>query len=349
MNRKLGMVVFSSNSGLGNQSRRLCQMLRPERILLIDNSSFSKNKEQHPEWYDGFSGYTCDGFPNNSAVNKFLPGLTHLYIIENPLNWHMVTRALQMRIKVYVASNYEFCDNLVKPHLPIPDLFLMPSYWMVKEMKEKFGEGTVKYLPPPVFHQEFKSARDYNLNIPKETKKRILHIIGTLAASDRNGTKILLEALKYTKSDFQLVIKSQHALPPEYQTDDPRVIWDIRDNTSVESMYHNFDFMILPRRFGGLCLPMQEALMSALPVIMPDISPNDEALPSKWLVPAEVEGEIVTRTPITLYAMNARSLAKKIDEMIDKDLDNDKLEAFDIAYNEFSPSQLEREYDLLWN
>lgn len=37
--------------------------------------------------------------------------------------------------------------------------------------------------------------------------------------------------------------------------------------------------MILPRKYAGLCLPMNEALMSGLPVIMTDIEPNNVILP----------------------------------------------------------------------
>ena len=48
-------------------------------------------------------------------------------------------------------------------------------------------------------------------------------------------------------------------------------------------MYSGFDAMVLPRRYAGLCLPMNEALMSALPVFMTNISPNNAILPPKWL------------------------------------------------------------------
>ena len=348
MNRRLGIVVFSSHSGLGNQSRRLTQFLKPERLLLIDSSSFSKNAEQHPDWYDGFNGYFCEGFPTNAHCIKFLEGLTHLYIIENPLNWSLVTLAKRKKIKVYIASNYEFCDNLNKPHLPTPDLFLMPSYWKVQEMKDRFGEGTVKYLPPPIFPEEFNEVREVNWD-RKSRKKKYLHVVGTLAAADRNGTLLLLEALHHAKEDFELVIKSQHQLPDEYFTDDYRVKYQIGSTPVVADIYKDFDLSIMPRRFGGLCLPMQEALVSGLPVLMPDISPNREVLPQKWLIPAGHSGTIMTRASIDLYAVNPIELAKKLDEMAVSNLENDKIDAFEIAHREYAPSSLFTEYEKLWN
>lgn len=347
--RRLGIVVFSSHSGLGNQSRRLTQMLRPERILLVDNSSFSKNTEQHPDWYEGFNGYVSNGFPTYKVVKAFLNGLSHLYVIENPLNWELIRLAHQNRIRTYIASNFEFCDNLIHPDLPLPDMFLMPSYWKVEEMRERFGADKVRYLPPPVFPEEFKDARERNMN--RTSKRRFLHIVGTLAAADRNGTLILLEALKYCKSDFDLVIKTQHVLPDEYTIHDHRLFYKIGSEAEVGDMYKDFDAMIMPRRFGGLCLPMQEALMSGLPVLMPDISPNRELLPQSWLVPAHKAGEIRTRTMIDLYMPTPQDLARLIDKfatMPAHEMEVHKIDAFDIAHRSFAPSSLQEEYEKLW-
>lgn len=319
--------------------------------MLINNESFSKNKKQNPEWYDGFEGISVNGFPNRYDVITFLQDLAHLYIIENPLNWDLVSIARAKRIKVYIASNYEFCDNLNRKELPIPDLFLMPSRWKVADMKNKFGNNRVRYLPPPIFPEEFKEVREINLN--RSGRKRFLHVVGTLAAADRNGTLLLLEAIKHCKQDFELVVKSQHPLPDEYLPllEDPRISFKIGTDPEVADIYRDFDAMIMPRRFGGLCLPMQEALMSALPVIMPDISPNQEVLPREWLVDAWHDGYIQTRAQIDLYRTKPEDLALKIDEFAllpQVTVDRDKLEALDIAIKEFAPSSLTEEYNKLW-
>ena len=44
--------------------------------------------------------------------------------------------------------------------------------------------------------------------------------------------------------------------------------------------------MIMPRRYGGLCLPLAEAMTSGLPVFRSSVSPNNE-LPADWLIPGE--------------------------------------------------------------
>lgn len=85
--------------------------------------------------------------------------------------------------------------------------------------------------------------------------------------------------------------------------------------------YDNYDggVLVLPRKYGGLCLPINEAIASGMPVIATDISPNNTWLPKEWLVPAGHAGSFKCKKPITYYEANLKMLAKKIDEFCDHD------------------------------
>lgn len=341
---KLGLVVFANDSGLGAQTRRLCYMLRPDQLLAIDSSPFSKNVAQHWDWYDAFTGYRVHGFPKNNEIKFFLRGLTHVLVCENPLNVYLLSEAKRLGIKVFIQSNYEFCDHLDK-QLVLPYKFLMPSHWMIDAMKAKFGDDMVEYCPPPIDPNEFTIARETNL--ARTAPKRLLHIVGTLAAHDRNGTLDLLKALPFITGEFSLVIRSQHQLPDEYHYTDPRVTYQFGNVPTAEDMYRDFDALVLPRRYGGLSLTCNEALMSALPVIMPDISPNNQLLPSEWLVPATKRSEFFTRTMIDVYGVNPRALARKIDQLLESDLQAQKVKAFNLGYTEFASSVIKQKYDAI--
>lgn len=330
----VGLLVFSNNSGIGIQSRRLCYMLKPNKILAIDSSGFSKNKEQHWDWYSQFTGILTKGFPTNREIDVFLRGLTKVFCIENPLNFYLLDACKRLNIKLYVQSNYEFCDHLNKTLTP-PTKFLMPSYWMIDDMKRRFGDDRVMYLPPPINPSEFTKTREYNFS---RSGKRYLHIVGTLATHDRNGTLSIIEALQQSKGNFELIIRSQHELPKEYTTNDKRVRYEIRDSQEVADMYYDFDAVILPRRYGGLSLVCNEALMSGLPVIMTDISPNDKLLPKKWLVSARKTDDLMTRTIIPVYSADVQELAKLLDNL--EVTQEDKIEAFELGYNQFSETEL---------
>jgi hypothetical protein len=110
-------------------------------------------------------------------------------------------------------------------------------------------------------------------------------------------------------------------------------------------MYDGFDAVVLPRRYAGLCLPMNEALLSALPVFMTNVSPNNFILPSEWLVKSDSIGTIRTKVRIELFEADPRSLAKTIDEYIV--IENKtpyKEQAYNLGFTNFSPSVLKNKY-----
>jgi glycosyltransferase involved in cell wall biosynthesis len=110
-------------------------------------------------------------------------------------------------------------------------------------------------------------------------------------------------------------------------------------------MYDGFDAMILPRRYAGLCLPMNEALMSALPVFMTDISPNNFILPSEWLIESKKIDRLLTRMTLDVYGADPVMLANSIDNYIKvKDKQELKNSAVQIALKHFDINTLRQQY-----
>jgi glycosyltransferase involved in cell wall biosynthesis len=181
-------------------------------------------------------------------------------------------------------------------------------------------------------------------NLSKEHNK-LLHIVGRKAAHDRNGTESVLDMLKYSRADYELVIQSQN--PIETKIKDSRLKLEIGNPSNREKMYNNFDGMILPRKYAGLCLPMNEALFSGLPVFMTDISPNNKILPSKWLTRAYAGGSFMAKTRIPLFLADPKSLASVIDDYVKLDANLKlewKKEAIKIAEQNFSIEYLRPQY-----
>lgn len=310
---KLGIVArMDHGGGLASQTYNLTRMLKPSKVLLIDSTPFNDAK-QSPEMYDGFNVDKVYGFPNIEQYRQWLDGLTHVLTAETFYSDRVINYCLRHNIKTYVQPNYEFMDSMVEPITP-PTKYFMPSHWKLKEVKSWYP-NTI-YLPPPLFQNDFKQARKENFD--RGSNRRFLHVVGKMASKDRNGTECLLESLAYTDADFELVIKSQH--PIDYNISDPRVKVEIRNNPEQQDLYRDFDAMILPRRYGGLCLPMNEALIAGLPVIMNDISPSNEVLPTEWLVGAVSSDKLLTRMVLDVYDSDRKELAEKIDQLCDMDL-----------------------------
>jgi hypothetical protein len=338
---KLGIIARSDNTGLGNQTRELVKMLNPDKILLI-NSKFFNNNKQHPEWYKDYNVLqTIKGMPRSREIMHFLQGLDVVISCETFYHLELVNIAKKLGIKTILQYNYELFGNLANPDWALPDVLLAPSMWNLDIVVEKFGsKSKVIHLPPPTDESLFNQAKEINLS---KDHRKILHIAGKKAAKDRNGTESILEMIKYSKEDYELVIKSQTEL--NFKCKDSRVKIEIGDPENRQEMYSGFDAMVLPRRYAGLCLPMNEALLSGLPVFMTDISPNNFILPSKWLAESKKIDTFPTKSMVDVYDANPDMLAKIIDRYIGKDKKiKIKETALQIGLDNFSVNCLKEKY-----
>jgi glycosyltransferase involved in cell wall biosynthesis len=283
---KLGALVRADNGGLGWQTAALCRMLEPSKVMIIDSRPFNGAAvKQHPERFADYWSMITDGFPTDEQCHRFLDGLTHVLTCETAYNMELIAEANRRGVRSYIQHNVEFLDHLDKPELPLPTMFLSPSAWHLDMMEAKFP-GRVKLLPPPIFPQHFTRARAANLG--RKGKRRFLFVLGKPAHGDRNGVMLVMHAMQRSRGDYELVVKSQERVQPLLR--DRRIVWDHTAPEDQQTLYEGFDALIMPRRYGGLCLPMNEALTSGLPVIMSDTSPNNAVLPGDWLVPGEFKG-----------------------------------------------------------
>ena len=337
---RLGIIARSDNTGLGNQTRELVNMLDPDKILLIDSTPFNKNK-QHPEWYDGYDCIKTNGFPSSEQIKIFLNSVDVVLSCETFYDQNFIRYANKRNVKTILQYNYELFGHLSNPNLPLPTALLSPSVWKIEHIEKMFGNQTkVIHLPPPTNEDLFKKVKENNLS---KSHNRILHVAGKKASKDRNGTETVIDMLKYSKGDYELVIRSQSEIDSNIK--DSRLTIEIGNPENREDMYDGFDAMVLPRRYAGLCLPMNEALLSALPVFMTNISPNNHVLPQDWLVKSDSIGTIRTKIRLELFEANPRDLAKTIDDYMSvKDKRLYKEQAYNIGITNFSPNVLKDKY-----
>lgn len=324
---KLGIIArMDLGSGLQSQTLDYCKMLKPDKVLLIDSTPFN-HAQQHPELYSQFVTDKVMGFPEIGHFNAWMQELTHVLSAETFYNDYFVNRAMRLGIKTILVPNAEFYSHHITP----PSLFFMPSHWYMDDYLLRYP-NKVKYMPPCIFLNDFKVAAQNN--IKRTGKRRFLALVGKYADKDRNGTKSVLEAMRLTDADFELIIRSQH--PLDFYTDDPRVKVEIGNIPNKQEVYNDFDALLYPRRYGGNSMPMIEALASGLPVIMTDISPNNKVLPEEWLVQAEVHDKLHTRIVLDVYNADPHDLASKIElltHMSDDELQNQKAHALGLALN----------------
>jgi glycosyltransferase involved in cell wall biosynthesis len=342
---KIGIIVRSDNTGLGNQTLELTKMLNPHRVLLIDSSPFNGNT-QYPERYSGYSVINSFGFPSDEIVSDFLEGLDIVFSCEVFYSDQLINMAKSKGIKTVLQYNYELFPNIVYRELPLADVLIAPSQWNIEKVERLFKHRSkIVFLPPPTNSELFQEASKNNLS---KTHNKILHIAGKRAAKDRNGTDLVIQMLKNSRADYQLVIKSQTEINVGLR--DSRLVVEIGNTENREDMYSGFDGMLLPRRYAGLCLPMNEALMSALPVFMTDISPNNLILPKEWMFKAVSLGLLSSKTKVELYSAAPNTIAMYIDSYVNSsDKIDKKTMALNLGQERFSTNSLKEKYLELLN
>lgn len=321
---RIGLIARADNSGLGMQTWEFYNHMKPSKTLVIDMSDHNGNR-QYPERY-GSEAVWCRGLPNTGTIDEFLQDLDVVFVAEAPYNYYLYHRAKELGVKTAVQYNYEFLDWLspAYAHFPTPDMLIAPSQWHYAEADQWARERGIKhvYLHCPVNRIKLPFQQ-------RDSFKTFLHVAGRAAAHDRNGTMTVIEAAKYCKTNAQILIHFQgqqgighqvtHTLN-EYENlvrqhnAKGNIIVRHQEFDNYEDIYQGGDVLLLPRRYGGNCLPLNEAISTGMPVIMPNISPNNHFLDATWLVPAEKISQFEPRTVIDIYGVAPKRLADKIDE-----------------------------------
>jgi glycosyltransferase involved in cell wall biosynthesis len=286
--------------------------MRPERVLVIDVGHLH-DQENHTNKRTDLSRYpgatVVKGWvPDRRTLRDWLDDLDVVFSAETFYAAELAPLARRMGVRTVLQPNAEFLNRRDDP-----DLWVPPTTWMWGTIP-----GPKTLLPVPIATDRFLGASAVS-HPQSETATNFLHIVGRPAIHDRNGTELLLRSLEYIKSEVTVTIRCQQggyvsSLVPGLTTK-PNVtlIVDPGDVDNYWDNYNTGDVLVMPRRFGGLCLPVNEALGAGMPVIMPDISPNNTWLPKEWLVPASLEGSFVCKQRVSYYRADHVALAAAID------------------------------------
>lgn len=295
---RVGLIARADSRGLGIQTLQFSRNIDCTKIMVIDCPSANPLPIRR-DWYPGATW--IKGLPTAADFQTWLQGLDVVYTAETGYGRALWSEAERAGVKTILHVNPEFLDTQDRP-----TLWTAPSTWRYDELPEPKTLLPVPIMPSPERPAAHKAGR-------------FLHVIGRPAIHDRNGSRQLLEALRYVRSPINLTITCQDPgyVPslmsgiriPDHVELEVRS-GDVRDN---QDLYGGQDVLVLPRRFGGLCLPAQEAIGAGMPVIMPAISPNDSWLPAEWLVPATRVGGFMAKTRVELYTTDVRQLAERID------------------------------------
>lgn len=280
-----GIVCTATEMGLGRQAKSFFDNGLVQEVYCHPHNSYIN----HYEWYPN----RCKSF--DELLNK----VTEVWFLETPYDWSFVLRARERGIKTVLFLMYE-CSRL--PYLP--DVLVGGS------IMERIHFGD--------------SVKIINVPAPKEIKWRLrtkaqvfVHNAGHGGLGGRNGTKELLEALRLTTVPFKLIIRTQNG---DFKSDDPRV--EIRrGDFPYETLFDEGDVFIYPDKFGGSCLPIQEAFSAGMLVMASDRMPLNTWLPKEPLIPiVGYKKERISEKEFDSAIVSPRDIANAIEKWYNKDI-----------------------------
>lgn len=264
---KVGYFGARSDArGLARQSESFCKWVEPDRVWGLDLT------------VDNLSPYECDwsGYNQSTltvsshsdidefAIRSWLRGLDVVFGAETFYRQEFYEWCKAERVRTIVMANPEF----LPPYWitgkgvpePKPDVIVVPTTWELSKLPG------VLHLPFPVDRHEF----PFRL---RTRARRFVHVAGHKAAGDRAGTRILIPSAGRVR-DAEIIIRTQSDLG----LTGPFMRHVRIEHTNLANpflLYEDADVVVIPRRYGGQSLAMNEALSSGAPVICLDRSPEN--------------------------------------------------------------------------
>lgn len=324
---RIGTLAYRTRTGLGYQVLDYVKHLEIQKVLVVDLSIY--NGVELTSWYP--RSKTTVGYPKDADLEDFLNDLDVVILAETPLNYNLYTIAKRKGVKTVCVPNWEFFDHIIHPEYPLPDMFIAPSVWHLDELQDFATANNVKLeqIHHPVDTNVFKAR--------VRTTKKFMHVAGKPASNDRNGTWDFMQAVP----DGVVITQSRElAIQIRRKYRHSNVFTNV---SQAHQIYDHGDILVLPRKYGGNCLPLNEALASGCPVIMPDVSPNNHLLPQEWLVKAHKVSQFTPRTAIDIYEVDQADLAQRLDYFKNCDIQAESQKAIAIA-DTISWSRLKTKY-----
>lgn len=264
---KIGLIARADNGGLGNLTWEFALHMRPAKILIknLDAEDTQNRGGYFPDRYSGDAAAECrvsTGYETSDEEFEWLcDGVDVVYTAEVDYGvnlWKIAAAAKTATILHAMPELFRATTNAA--HVWVP------TNWEMHRVKKA---GVV---PVPVNLDRFQAHRDRPANeVP------IFYHTTAPAMADRNGTIDLIAALPHIKVECKIIFAGKMprevparvgAVTTEVIDQPVDVYWDAHP---IEA-----DVLVLPRRYAGLSMPMQEAMAGRRLVVAPNISPQDK-------------------------------------------------------------------------
>lgn len=304
-----GMVVRADQGGLATQTYEVAWHLRPDVVIIMDLEDKGRGECE----YDRYG---------------FVPDVT---VVRGTVLGNREAEQLAAKCEVIYGAETFYGSALwratrglrdVTPRPLAPPLYLHvnPELWRDEEADQylvptKWEMGRIPnaqllYQPIPIERFSKRFCRDQ--------AQHFVHFDAP-AMLDREGTETLLAALEFIQSPCEITIRTWR--PEHHMARHPshvklNVVND-RPHDYRDLWSENYDCVIMPRRYAGQSLIMNEAMGHGLAVLASDIEPHKSFLHPWSRVPTiDMQRVPMRGGKFEVHNFNPRDLARRIDQLV---------------------------------
>ncbi len=295
---KVGVVSPLTDRGLGIQSYEAARNLDASVLFVETNDPSAPS---HPERCPDARRVRWSQGLDPKAVRNWLSTVDVVYAAETFYDPRLPKWATAQGVTTVLHANPEFWTGAQDP----------TYLWSATDWRRDVMPERTEVVPFPVAVDRFTPA------VPHDGPCRWVHVAGKRALADRNGTDTLVNALHLLTEPCTVRIVVQHGEVPDLRNVPPHITVEFSPPPAdYWRLYDDADALVLPRRYGGLCLPVQEACAAGLAVVMSDLIPN-----RLWPGP-RVHAEFWRKVTmpcgrVPVYDVSPRALAQAMDAFAD--------------------------------
>ncbi len=255
---RIGLVARADTGGLGVLTYEFWRHLQPDATLIVEMTDCrgAQDLARYP-------GALVTPPKMDGALDDFLAQVDIAYCAETVYDdrFPAIARTLDTPVVLHVMPEFWRPIRWVRTWAP--------TGWHLDHLPA----GT-PVIPVPVATDRFTPRL--------RTEADVFFHSQAEAMLDRNGTEIVMAACRLTQRPCTLIIAGgpPGAFPNGEMVGNVKVWHQGYIPDYARLIPEQADVILMPRRYAGLCMPVQEAAASGVPAVMLDVSPNET-----WTVP----------------------------------------------------------------
>lgn len=277
---RVGLIARADDRGIGTMTHEFHRNLSPAATLVVrEPGAEARGFPAHLDRYPGAEVVIFDprtGSLPERECREFLAQVDVVYMVETPYDFALFRWAREEGTATVLHAMPEFW-RWDDGTFDRPDVWWLPTRWRADLLPAECRLVPVPCPSRPIGH----------LALDVGSPVRFVHTAGHRALGDRNGTTLLYQAIRSIRGPVSIRVETQDPRLPTLRRI-PGVNLDVHLGGRQDrwAVYDDADVLVLPRRYGGLCLPVLEAMAAGLAIVMPDVEPQRSEWPV-FTIPCE--------------------------------------------------------------